>query len=297
MNKKKILRNLRKLGLTKEEALLYIFLLEIKSATIKEIHDSKEYCLKQRPNLYKLINGLKNKNFVIEEEKGGKKRFFPLPPHLIIATKLDEKEKELKKLTENATQLTNTLENTLKKPFDGFNPLPKIILDFISGVINEDWTIKEPPEIIETKELGIIYSIEFNTHRQFSGSSAGIALNVFRYKEHRDDARNDVKENLKKEMIKNFKRMEGHGPIKFLGHELIETRLSVPEINFNHPYTEFKIKTNMDFEASSACASFIFEGHPKKIINCWGADKRDFLDLVRRITLKYKPLATKSTIS
>lgn len=290
MNKKQIIRQMSKFGLTKEEALLYYFLLERKSGTVKEIHDSKEYCLKQRPNLYKLINSLVEKGFVEEEIKGGKKRFFPQAPHFILNLKIEEKQKKLDELKELLTSLSDNLENVLKKSVDVFTPIPEIVLEFVSGVVNEEWSVKEPPEVIKTKDLGTIYSIEFNTHRKFSGNSAGIVINYFRYKEHRDESLLDVQRNLKEEMIKAFQRIDGHGPIKFLGYESSQEELMVKGINFKQFYTEFKIKTNLDINASSACTSFIFEDHLKKIISCWAADKEDFLELAEKMTKKFTPI-------
>ena len=289
MNKKRIIRYLRKFGLTREEALLYYFLLERKSGTIKEIHDSQEYCLKQRTNLYKLINALVEKGFVEEEIKGGKKRFFPQAPHLILSIKIDEKENELEDLKKSASSMTDNLENVLKKNVEGFETIPDIILEFVSGVVNEEWSIKEPPEIIKTKEMGTIYSVEFNTHRKFSGNSAGIAINVFRYTEHRDESIAEVRENLEQEMIKAFQRIDGHGPLKFLGYESLEKNLVLNNVDFKQPYKEFKIKTNMEINASSAYTSFIFKEHPKKIVNCWAADKRDFLELAENLIKRFTP--------
>ena len=125
MKPERILKRLGKIGLTNEEAAMYLFLLKMKSATIHEIHNSQEYCLKQRSNLYKLLNSLKEKNFVIEEVKGGKKRFFPIAPHIVIANYIKDQEDALERLRNSAPKLSSTMEDIWKAPFEGFSPIPE----------------------------------------------------------------------------------------------------------------------------------------------------------------------------
>ncbi len=64
-------------GLGPQEAHLYCHLISVKSATVPELMARKEFAKIQRPNLYKLITSLKEKNAILEEQKGEMQKDFP----------------------------------------------------------------------------------------------------------------------------------------------------------------------------------------------------------------------------
>ncbi len=288
MNAEKIIRKLRRFGLTNEEAGMYHFLLQTKSGTIREIHSSKEYALKQRSNLYKILNSLKKKNVVTEEEKTGKKRFFPVAPHIALELCIAEQERTLNRLKENALKLTPELEEILKIPFDGFSPIPEPLVEFITGVINENWTIKEPPQILNPKGLGTIYSVEFDTHRQFAGHSAGITIFIFRYKEHRDDSIEETEQFQRAQFERALKQYTGQGFFQIDDYWTEEKVLENTEILIPIPYLEFHVKSNLSPDSQSGMTTLLFQDHPTKIVALWAANMNDFIDLVKRVTNKFK---------
>lgn len=287
MKREKIVRRLRQFGLTNEEAAMYHFLLQIKSGTIREIHSSKEYALKQRSNLYKILNSLKEKKLVTEEEKGGKKRFFPIAPHIALNICITEQEQTLNKLKESASKLTPELEKILKVPFEGFSPIPEPLVEFITGIINEDWSIREPPQILKPKGLGTIYSVEFDTYRQFAGHSAGLAIYIFRYKEHRDDSIEEAEEFQRQQFEQALKQYSGPGFFQIEDYWTEEKVLENTEISIPIPYLAFHVKSNISPDSQSGMTNLLFQAHPTKIIAIWAADMEDFIDLVKRVTSKF----------
>ncbi len=287
MKQERLIKKLQRLNLTKEEATLFLFLLTIKSATIREIHNSKEFCLKQRPNLYKTLNNLKEKNFVVEEVKGGKKRFFPIAPHMVIENYISNQEQELKKLKESAPKLSEAMENILKTPFEEFSPIPDPLIEFISGVVNEDWSIREPPEIIKKRELrAIIYSVEFNTHRQFAGNSAGLVLFIFRYQQHRDESIEEVKQYQQSQFEQALKSFNGQGFFQIEDYWVEKKFMEINDMKFD--YSEFHVKSNISSDSASGIITLLFKEHPTKIISLWAADLKDFFDLITRVTKKFE---------
>jgi predicted transcriptional regulator len=292
MKPERVLKRLMKFGLTKEEAALYVFLLKSKSATIREIHNSQEYCLKQRSNLYKLLNSLKEKNFVTEEVKSGKKRFFPIAPHIVIANYIKDQEDTLERLRNSAPKLSSTMEDILKTPFEGFSPIPEPLLEFINGVVNEAWSIREPPEIINERKLAAtVYSVEFNTHRQFAGSSAGLTLYSFRYETHRDESKDEVQQFQQAQFELALKAYDGQGFFQIETYWVEDNTLDIDGIHFE--YQQFHIKSNVSPDSTSGIITLLIAEHPTKIVSLWAAHMEDFTDLVNRFANKFAiiPLA------
>ncbi len=292
MKPERLLKRLGKIGLTNEQAAIYLFLLKVKSATIREIHNSQEYCLKQRSNLYKLLNSLKEKNFVIEEVKSGTKRFFPIAPHIVITNYIKDQEEALERLRNSAPKLSSTMEDILKAPFEGFSPIPEPLLEFINGVVNDAWSIREPPEIINERKLAAtIYSVEFNTHRQFAGSSAGLALFKFRYEVHRDESKEQVQEFQRMKFEQALNAYNGQSFFQIEDYWFEEKELDIDGIPFG--YTEYHIKSNLSPDSTSGMIVLLVAEHPTKIVSLWGANMEDFKDLVTRIANKFDviPLA------
>jgi sugar-specific transcriptional regulator TrmB len=110
LQKEEIMQLLRKFDLTDYESRAYCALLFMGTGTIGEI--SKESKVPQ-PKLYAVLDSLMNKQLV--EFLGDRPREFKvIPPEIVLRSKLEEKENELKTTREKIEMLVNYL-----KPSDG----------------------------------------------------------------------------------------------------------------------------------------------------------------------------------
>jgi len=287
MDKNPLGDQLLQFGLTVEESSLYLFLLKVKSATISDISKSPEFRAKHRPNLYKTIANLKQKGFVVEEVKEGRKRIFPEPPREVLDTFLTEQENRIQALRSAAPPLVESLSQIFEQPNVGFLPLPEMLKTFVETLVNPDWIIKEAPESSEIKMLGTIYSVEFNTRRKFGADSAGLVVNKFRYEEHRDEAVNRVKDYQKEQMSQALQVLVSHGPVTVKKFWFEEKSLSIKGLISPIPYSELHVKLNLPGISRGGLATFRLGEFPTLLLSVWGANFNDFKDLVQRTARQF----------
>ncbi len=288
-------KNLTEFGLSHDEASLFLYLLKVKSATIGEIHKSKEFQPKKRPNLYKTINSLIEKKFVTEKEKNRKKKFFPISPEIIFNQYIQEQELKVENLKKLSVDLIENMEEIFQKPNPDFNytstSIPQVVMQYIEDIISEKWILNESPEIGEQKGLGTIYAFEYNTGRKFGGDSAGIVIHKFRYPEHRDLAFQKTKIYQREEIEKalNQQKEQGHFYVDKYWFEDKELFLENENYSEKLVYSELTGKLNIfGKKFTGGTAILLLKEDPTIIISIWGADFRDFLELVYNFATKYR---------
>jgi hypothetical protein len=293
MNKCDQVDELVRLGLTHEEALLYLFLLDVKSSTIGDIHRSPEYREKLRPNLYKIINSLERKGFVREEVKDGMKKFFPEPPKEVLDKLVVEEGRRLEELRGVAPRLSRHLEDTFLKPSRRFPQLPDQLRDFVDTV-NKRWFLNETPEVRRIPMLGVMYSAEFHTHRRSGANTAGLVVNEFRYSEHRDGAIDRMRQFQKEEMGRALEHVKNHGVFRMKKYWFEDKFMKIRSILFLIPYSELHLKLSIPGEFKGGMTTLRLEEYPTELISIWGANHLDFRDLVTRIAQRFRILPERS---
>jgi len=106
--------SLEKIGLTKNEAKVYLSLLKLGETTAGPIVDEAKVT---RSKIYDLLERLKNKGLVSYIIKKSTKYFSAADPHNIIDY-LENKEREIKKQKESTKNFVETLEKQYKKVAD-----------------------------------------------------------------------------------------------------------------------------------------------------------------------------------
>jgi predicted transcriptional regulator len=278
---------LRQFGLTDEEATLYVFLLQVKSATMQDISKSPEFQTKRRPNLYKVIASLEQKGFVTEEEKGGRKRFFPEPSEQALESVITKLEKRVQELRTTSETLTKELSELFESPNPRFTPLPEILEQFVSVGVNPEWIIKETPETHELKLLGTIYSVEFNTGRKLGADAAGLVVNEFRYEEHRDAALQRARDYQKERMATAMQAVTDHGPVHIERFWFEEKFLRLKDLASPLPYLELRLKWNFPGSPRGGLATVRLQDFPTLLLSAWGANYSDFKDIMQRISRNF----------
>ncbi len=273
---------LRDLGLTGDETLLYMHLLQVKSATVREICSSPGFKAKRRSNIYKVINKLHAKGFLIEEVKDGRLLSFPVMPHVILTETLKKKEEELQNIREAMPGLIESLEAMFGKPWISADTIPSPLKPIVESVPAQ-WVIKESPVKVKQPGLGNITSVEFNTRRRFGGDSAGLVYHEFAYPEHARMAFDAAREFEKESMRTSLMNVIKQGPIHIRKFWFEEARFVDSSSVKGMKYTLVHTQLNFPGDFKGGLASFIIVQHPTAVLSAWGADLRDFTSVVRAI--------------
>jgi hypothetical protein len=285
VNINEILPLLQDYGFTRDEAHLYCYLIRMGSATIHEIHSSPDFSDKLRPNLYKIIDNLHIKQFIIEEFKDGKKRFFPIEPEQILEKNIADEETRISNLKEKKNDLIKGLE-AMKSGFENPFKISSEYQSFLLTIIPSKWQIKEPPEIRKIPLMGSLYSVEYDTKRRFGANSAGIAINKFAYPEHRKPVFEEVIHYEQIQMENALRNHFNQNSFKLKEFTLFSEPIHLKD-NISIPITKFKLKLNIPGTFSGGIATFPLEEFPNLLISVWGADYQDFLLLIEKISEKY----------
>jgi DNA-binding PadR family transcriptional regulator len=271
---------LEALGLTPEEADLYIHLLSVKSATVQEIHSSASFKGKQRSNLYKVLNRLVEQKMITEEtkEEAGKKRFFPVEPKVACPALLERKEAELRDLQAELEWTVEALDRLVdvqkNSRFDVPEPLQPLVT-----LLKPTWIVKEPPEVFEKPGLGKIYSIEYNTRRVFGGDSVGIVIHQFKYAEHvTPEAITKARDHELSGFMAALDAIKDQGPVKMKDY------WSEDGVIDGLQYTKIHTRLTIPGKFAGGIATFILAEMPEAIVSVWGADLADFQDAISRLS-------------
>ena len=150
---------LKSVGLSDNEAEVYLILLNLGEATVYQIADQSKIA---RPNIYDTVKKLVEKTLATAIIKNKKKHFKPLAPEKLLGI-IKEKEKNL---AEILPELTKVYESKKTKPvievFEGAEGL-KTIMDDMVGVGKDIWifsgadinyVLKQIPEFYVKRILG-----------------------------------------------------------------------------------------------------------------------------------------------
>jgi len=281
-------RSLEKFGLTPDEAKLYLHLLKVKAIYVREILKSPDFHGKWRSNLYKVVNNLSKKNFIIEEEKGGKKLIFPVPPKEAIEIGIKSQELHLKELRDAGSELSPSLEVEYQKPGIDLSAIPEKWRSFIESIKDSRWLIREPPQIKEIRGMGKEYSVEFDTLRHFGAHSAGVVINDFAYPEHKTEALPRLRKRLEENIEQALKNTEPHGFMRLKRFWFETTTISGEQIPGPLSIAQIVTKWNIPGTFRGSMATLELVEFPQTAISLWGADHRDFLQMLDLIAIKYQ---------
>ncbi|UYP47392.1 hypothetical protein NEF87_003677 [Candidatus Lokiarchaeum ossiferum] len=282
-----VINNLISFGLSKEEALMYCFLLQEKSATVAEIYQSPYFSKKKRPNLYKIIKNLKEKGFLFEEMKKKKKRFFPLNPQNILNLIIQEKEMKLQRLKQTSEGLILDLDTIVAQPNTKFDIMPPLLKEIVSKIKKKKWIIKEIPEVHNASGMETVMSVEFDTRRNFRADSAGIVIFKYRYKEHLEEAIPRVIQKQEAQFQDALENVQDQLPF---GFEEIKFSSKILDIdNTNHiPYRKLEIKTKFLGKMHGGFTVLKFHQYPTVLLSIWSANLPDFKEILTRTLQNYQ---------
>lgn len=283
---------LSKFGFSKDESLLYIRLLGVKSATAQEILKIEEFKTKKRPNIYKIINSLIEKKTIIEEEKEHKKVFFPIPPDRLINYLIDLEEKKFKSLKEESIVVLKRMSSIYETPKFSLDQIPEYFQNLIKIAIPNRWIVSENPFIYDSKNLGKIISLEFNTLRKLGADSAGIIIHEFRYPEHRTQKFEEVMEYQQTQLKRSLENIKNQGPIYLKEYWFEDAEITLPSqsknANMKIKINEIRGKMNIPIgKIKGAFTSFFLEEFNIIILSVWAADFRDFMKIIENVSKKY----------
>ena len=273
-----LIQRMTEFGLGPQEAHLYCHLISVKSATVPELMARKEFAKIQRPNLYKLITSLKEKNAILEEQKGEIKRIFPVEPAIFFQSYLDTEKQRIEQLESDISTLNNQFEVLAETPNPDFYQIPTEYKELYQKIIPSAWVIKEMPIIQNLKQLGNHLIVEFDTHRKFSGNAAGLSIHKFNYAEHIPAAFPKVsefqcqklKDALEMYRTTDFFRFKDVNFMERL-YQFKTQSPKIPSLN----YFDILIKSTVGIQFHAAMAIFCLTEYPLLILSLWTADQRD----------------------
>ncbi len=279
--------HLLKYGLTNSEALMYCFLLQSKSATVSEIQKSDIFKNTRRPNLYKILHGLEDKKFISSEVKGRKTRFFAIEPTNALSLFIQDQEQKLRGLKENSEHLVPKLNALVDQPNPSFSIIPEELKIFHHTLIEDNWLIREMPEIIERRGMGKMFSVEYDTRHKFSANSAGIAVTKFMFPEHRDQKFNRILTEFKHNMEEALQNFEEHGPFKLKEYWFEEKYLKTSEYGQKIPYIQSNIKANIPGKFQGGLGVYKLEGYETYAVGIWSAKLSDFKLMMEKLVKNF----------
>ncbi|MBN2231080.1 MAG: hypothetical protein JW779_15960 [Candidatus Thorarchaeota archaeon] len=284
-----LLSELRQLGFSNQEVLLYIQLLRLKSASVSEIHQIEGYSQKKRPNIYKLLNSMAEKSLIYSEVKDGRTLFFPNRPHILLQSLLDMKREELSHLEEILPNIESQLEEIHIVESISLDAIDSEIANFIDLVKPKKWLIREQPSQRKLGGSGRQVSIEFNTRRRFGGDSAGIILFTFRYREHVVHYLNSVESIMKNGMIQALEGQRGPRHFDIKDYEFSKKKGQLPPLCEDTEYVVITVYLNlMNLKAEGGFLHLLLKSSPNWIIGVWGSSLDDLSTLLQSIVTKFE---------
>lgn len=287
-----MLERLQAFGLTTDEARLYLHLLEVKSSAVRELLKSPEFGGKWRSNLYKIVNGLIGKGFLVQEEKGGRNELFPVPPKEALQAVLDAKEHALDELRELVHSSGDALESIYAQPTIDLSVFPDTWQRFIESIAIPGWIIREKPRITSIHGLGTEYSVEFDTGHRFKPNTAGVVIHDFPYPEHKMEALPRIRDHLQASMAKALKSAESAGPIRMKNYKFEDNQF--PGKLFGKPddkpmpFVQLVTRWTLAGTFKGGFVTVNLEEFPAVAISLWGAATKDLIELLRKVMQNYK---------
>jgi len=281
----------QELGLTHEEANIFVFLLQLKSATVAELAIALKQVqkltpstisagrspTKQRTNLYKYLNQLVLKGFAFTESKGVSKRFFPLDFEILIDSIVAQKRRALDRLIQQAQEVTKELNGLTAGPNLNFSFQSNPTSEYISRMIPDTWSLKETL-YMQSRPPGQSYSVEFITPRKRDANEAGLTVVEFRYPEHAIECYQQTWGYLVEEMQGALNALKG----KFIT-AIKEFSWDVTDYIFRDrslPVVRFHVKLHLGISGESFIFCAISKEHPTHILAFWATHPDDFALLV-----------------
>jgi len=278
--------------LTTDEARLYLHLLEAKSSAVRDLVKSPEFGGKWRSNLYKIVNGLIGKGFLVQEEKDGRKELYPVPPREALQALLDAGQRSLDTLREQANSSGDALESIYARPTIDLDMFPDTWRTLIEAIAIPDWIIRETPRITSIHGLGTEYSVEFDTGHRFKPHTAGVVIHEFPYPEHKDEALPRIREHIQASMSKALLSAESTGPVKMKNYRFEDKQL--PGKLFGKPdrkslpFVQLVTRWTLAGTFKGGFVIVHLEEFPAAAISLWGAATKDLIELLRKVLQKYK---------
>lgn len=125
-------QNLRSFGLTKNEILVYLYLIEEGSATPPQISKSTGIA---RTNCYHLLQSLQSQHLISEQKHGKRKAYVANDPDALLQS-IERKHYEAKQIVPDLRALYTATKNKPKIEFyAGFNQVKQIYLQTLSAEI------------------------------------------------------------------------------------------------------------------------------------------------------------------
>ncbi len=240
---------------------------------------------RKRPNVYKTLNRLVDKKWVVTETKGGHTLFFPVRPHIVGQNIVDEKRAELAALEEKLPLLEDQLEAMLQSETISLEDLDAETREFVRTVTPNRWFLRERPTVSKFLSSGRTVSIEFNTRRRFGGDSAGLVIFSFRYREHVNHFRQEADNTLRNGMIAALESQRGLGKFDVKRYEFSESPVSIVPEKPSLRYTVLTVYLNlMNMRGEGGFLSVELESHPTWIVGVWAASSDDLVQLVGHVS-------------
>ncbi len=274
-------------GLSAEEIQIYLLALRKKSFSIHDLRVEKHFSSKQRPNLYKLLNKLENKNFIISELKQQGRIYFPIEPSSVLNQIIQQKEEDIELLKLKSIKLIEDLEQIRSLKNLDFTSPSDLLRKYVD-LVPKKWNIKERPIIEDKKRYGIIHSIEFDTQRKFSGNSAGIIIHKFRYPEHIPKVFADVSDFDLQGLKNALENLKSNGIFRVKQYRFINTQYQSETLNKSYEIYECNVKMNFGIKSKGALGNFFNSQYPNEIVCFWAANYHDFAILVEYQFQRFK---------
>jgi sugar-specific transcriptional regulator TrmB len=276
--------DLKRLGLSPDESLIYLYLIKAKSATAAEIHSASSFRKKKRPNLYKVLNRMKEKSLLHTEIKEGRTLFFPVRPHIVLENLLLQKQIEFEELKSKTSLMESRLESIHSTETITLDEIGTDISEFVQTIIPAQWIVNERPSIVKLEGTVRRISIEFNTKRRFGGDSAGIVFFVFRYPNHIAAFENRADSSLRDGMIDALESSKGSGSFDIKDYSFMY-RDNLPGIkDIQLSYTHITVHVNfMNMSGNGGFLVLRLDEFPRWVLGLWAATLDDLILLLRRL--------------
>jgi hypothetical protein len=279
-----LLTDLRRVGLSPDEALVYLYLLKVKSATVAEIHSAPNFRKKKRPNLYKILNRMKEKTLLHSEVKEGKTLFFPVRPHAILSHLLLQKQREFEELQAKKALMEARLECVHSTEAVSLEEIDPSIVEFIQASIPQHWIVNERPSVLKLEGTVKQVSVEFNTRRRFGGDAAGVVFFVFRYPNHMDVLQDRLIASLRDGMIDALESSRGSGSFDIKDYSFDQKELVLEPEGIRLPYTSSTVHLNfMNLTGSGGFLTIRLDGLEYWVLGVWAASVDDLTLLLHSI--------------
>ncbi|MDF1537911.1 MAG: helix-turn-helix domain-containing protein [Candidatus Thorarchaeota archaeon] len=283
-----LLTDLRRLGMSPDETLIYLYLIKAKSATVADIHKASSFRKKKRPNLYKVLNRMREKTFLHSEVKEGRTLFFPVRPHIVLENLLLQKQMEFEELQSKISLMENRLESIHSAETISLDDIDSSISQFVRTNIPSQWIVNERPSIVKLEGTVKQMSIEFNTRRRFGGDAAGIVFFVFRYPNHIDALRERIISSLRDGMIDALESSKGNGSFAIKDYSFSQEEEIPGFEDTGVPYT--KIIVYLNFMKMTGNGGFLvlrLEEFPSWVLGIWASSMDDLTLLLNPLFEKY----------